>query len=898
MLSAGTVEFSAATLSVDDTAGTVPIVINRTDGSSGAVSVKLATSNGTALAGTDYNAISGTVNFADGVTTAKVNLKVFSDPVANLPARTVNLALSNPSGGASLGSTSEAVLSITHVAAPGDLDGSFGVNGRVANQDGPTDVAFGWAMPISRALIAPDGSSYSVSNLDITSPALEINKFKPDGSPDTSYGDTGLASVALPGDAEVAGVAFQPDGKIIVAGNSDNSTGPTLEVVRFNTDGTPDSTFGQNGVAVLQVPPEYAGVTGGVAALTDGQIVVTERYSSAGLVLAALGADGSPSLTFGSGGFASTTLGPLGSGDGQVVAMSDGTCVVSGSLGSGGAQQLALWRFNADGTLDTAFGSGGIALGLGMGDFGYGELSLAPNGDIVQLGEGGGGENGSGGGVIAFYTNAGRPDTSFAQAGEFHFAAGGPTAVAFQPNGQLIAAGVSADGMHITVTRLNADGSLDTHFGRQGTLETPNSSTNDEAPGAIAFLPGNLILVAGTRGGMSELNRYIAPVLKQTPKITWANPADITVGTPLGATQLDATASVAGTFTYNPAAGTLLRAGDSQVITATFTPADSTDYTSASAQVRINVLPSNTKANTKTSLTPSVNAPVFGQSVTFTAVVSVVSPGSGIPSDVVTFKDGTTVLGSSELSNANGASTATLTTSALSVGSHSITAVYGGGTRYVGSTSSALSINVAKGSTKTVVTSSAKAPVFGEGVTFTAVVSTVAPASGKPASTVTFKDGAVVLGTVKVKLVNGISTATFATTTLRPGAHLITAIFAGGPSFTGSASNALGLTVGKDSTTIKLQASANPATANKPVTFTASLGVVVPGAGVPTGDVTFKDGTKTLGTAKITIKNGVAIATFTTSSLAVGKHTITGLYSGDSADKPSISGSLNLTAHG
>ena len=73
------------------------------------------------------------------------------------------------------------------------------------------------------------------------------------------------------------------------------------------------------------------------------------------------------------------------------------------------------------------------------------------------------------------------------------------------------------------------------------------------------------------------------------PTITWSNPAGIVYGTKLGSAQLDALASVPGTFTYSPAAGTVLHAGKNQSLSVTFTPTDTTDYTTATATVRINV---------------------------------------------------------------------------------------------------------------------------------------------------------------------------------------------------------------------------------------------------------------------------------------------------------------------
>ena len=71
---------------------------------------------------------------------------------------------------------------------------------------------------------------------------------------------------------------------------------------------------------------------------------------------------------------------------------------------------------------------------------------------------------------------------------------------------------------------------------------------------------------------------------KATPTITWATPASITYGTALSATQLNATATVPGTFVYTPAAGTVLTAGAAQTLSVTFTPTDTVDYTPATAR--------------------------------------------------------------------------------------------------------------------------------------------------------------------------------------------------------------------------------------------------------------------------------------------------------------------------
>ena len=142
---------------------------------------------------------------------------------------------------------------------------------------------------------------------------------------------------------------------------------------------------------------------------------------------------------------------------------------------------------------------------------------------------------------------------------------------------------------------------------------TPLSSTQLDAtasvngttlPGSYAYSPAaGTILGAGTQTlsvtftpndttDYTTATGSAAIVVSQaTPTITWANPASIVYGTALSSTQLDATANTAGTFTYSPAAGTILNVGNNQALSVTFTPTDTTDYTSASDTVSINVVP-------------------------------------------------------------------------------------------------------------------------------------------------------------------------------------------------------------------------------------------------------------------------------------------------------------------
>jgi hypothetical protein len=273
------------------------------------------------------------------------------------------------------------------------------------------------------------------------------------------------------------------------------------------------------------------------------------------------------------------------------------------------------------------------------------------------------------------------------------------------------------------------------------------------------------------------------------------------------------------------------------------------------------------KSNTTTTLASSLNPSTYGSSVKLTATVSP-SAATG----TVTFKDGSTTLGTGTLSSG----TAMFTTSTLTAGAHSIMASYGGNSAYNTSTSSALSQTVNKASSTTTLASSANPSTYGSSVKFTATVTSGAT------GTVTFKDGSTTLGTGTLSS----GKATFATSSLTAGSHSVTASYGGDTNFNGSASSALSQTVNKANTSTTVGSSSNPSAYGSSVTFTATISSTT-----ATGTVTFKDGTTTLGTG--TVSSGVA--TYTTSSLAIGSHSITAVYSGDSNYNTSTSSKLTQT---
>jgi FtsP/CotA-like multicopper oxidase with cupredoxin domain len=169
-----------------------------------------------------------------------------------------------------------------------------------------------------------------------------------------------------------------------------------------------------------------------------------------------------------------------------------------------------------------------------------------------------------------------------------------------------------------------------------------------------------------------------------------------------------------------------------------------------------------TAATTTTTLTSSATSIIPGGSVTFTATVAAAS-GTGTPAGTVTFANGSAALGTATL---NGSGVATYTTTSLPAGNASITAAYAGNNSFAASTSTAVPVAVQAATTTTSLTSSAATITVGSAVTLTATVTTTPAGSGVPTGSVSFSNGATVLGTGTL---NASGVATYAALALPVG---------------------------------------------------------------------------------------------------------------------------------
>jgi hypothetical protein len=415
--------------------------------------------------------------------------------------------------------------------------------------------------------------------------------------------------------------------------------------------------------------------------------------------------------------------------------------------------------------------------------------------------------------------------------------------------GNIYFAGDSADNGSMvttpgTYTTTATSGFTRTFFGKISPVLAPDTTTLTVSPATTSV--GQSVTFSGKVVGTTQTT----PV--PTGTLTLQN-ISTTPATTLGSITLDGTG--AGTYT------TTALPASSYSLTATYSgDANYAASTSAAQTLTVNSLPV-----TSTALTVSPTGSLtYGQQVTLTATVT--QTGGGVPSGTVTFTAGSIVLGTGTL---NGSGVATLTTT-VPAGTSSLVAAYGGSSSSSSSTGTGVMVTIAK------------APL-----TITAANATKVAGAANPTFTGT------VTGTVNNDVLTPSYTST-ATTSSPAGTYAIVPSITGAniANYTVTAVNGtLTVTVPVVSTTTTLTSSATTSVSGASITFTA---VVSPASGsiIPTGTVTFKDGSTTLGTGTL---DGTGKTTYATATLAVGAHSITASYGGDSGDTVSTSSALNIT---
>lgn len=389
----------------------------------------------------------------------------------------------------------------------GKLDPEFGTAGIVTTDFSPSSYNGGQALAIQ-----PDGKIVVAGSAYTTSTDFALARYTPNGSLDTGFGSQGIVTTDF-GDYEQAyALALQDDGKILAAGHysysRSNKNYDAIALARYTASGSLDAAFGTGGKVTTNLI-EYDEAAG-MAIQDDGKIVVVGwslnlDRSRGAFAIVRYNANGSLDASFGSGGKVRTEFSNPWWYDGAhaVTIQADGKIVAAG--GSNGS--FALARYTSKGSLDPSFGTAGTRV-IDFGSNGASAVALLKDGSILAAGS----ENGGFG--LAKFTSGGSLDASFGSGGTVITLFGGDDAgghaIIARDDGKIVVVGsmrpCAGCAYRFALARYTASGSLDTTHGTSGKLTAGESESFGNAGAAQR---DGKILVAGNSYGDFILARFI-----------------------------------------------------------------------------------------------------------------------------------------------------------------------------------------------------------------------------------------------------------------------------------------------------------------------------------------------------------------------------------------------------
>lgn len=305
------------------------------------------------------------------------------------------------------------------------------------------------------------------------------------GDLDTTFGGSGKVTTQFGGEEDVAtSVVLQSDGKIVCTGFSSSAVSTIAFVARYNSDGSLDASFGTGGKATQDFGAGFSSATS-VALQSDGKIVVAgyARPSAAATTgfdffVLRYNVNGTLDTAFGTGGRVTTDFSAMDEAD-VVLIQTDGKIVATGSTSNNSPERTfaALARYNTDGSLDTSFGTGGKVIGHEGSAY---SAVIQVDGRIVTGGWGCAAATCSQNLDFTFarYDTAGVLDPAFGTSGKTTVAVSPGRdeahSVALQSDGKIVASGVNLNSPAadpVAIVRLNTNGSLDTTFGTAGIVQ-------------------------------------------------------------------------------------------------------------------------------------------------------------------------------------------------------------------------------------------------------------------------------------------------------------------------------------------------------------------------------------------------------------------------------------------
>lgn len=412
-------------------------------------------------------------------------------------------------------------ISSVYAQTEGILDLTFGLNGKVTT-DIDVDADFGQSVVVQTdGKIIVGGSTNTVNGKNFA-----LIRYNTNGTIDNTFGIFGKAIADLGGDDVFWSMAIQQDEKIVAGGYTVDTNYDTYWVlVRFKINGLIDSTFGTNGIVIT----DFGGGQNqgySIAIQPDEKIIMSGLsgvFPNSDFALARYNSDGLPDITFGTGGKVITDFGDFDFGN--VVTIHSGKIIVAGdSMG-----EFAMARYNLDGSLDTTFGGDGkVTSILDTNSTGNRIWSIAAQADgkIVA-----GGYVGTpskfelvrynlNGSIDSTFGVNGRVSTPLLWDAVVH-------SVLIQPDGKIVAAGetynLTFNTSDFAMVRYNTDGTLDASFGSFGKVVTDFGERSNDV-GLSAATANGKIYIAGRSNYMGTIDFALACYIGQVTSVGQDNP--------------------------------------------------------------------------------------------------------------------------------------------------------------------------------------------------------------------------------------------------------------------------------------------------------------------------------------------------------------------------------------
>lgn len=423
-------------------------------------------------------------------------------------------------------------FAIARLNANGSLDSSFGVSGKIiTNVTGHDDEANAVELQSDGKIVVTGKSiADSFPNYDFS-----MVRYNDNGSLDTSFGTSGKVVTSVNNSEDgSSSVAMQPDGKIISAGESTQSFCKSFTLIRYNTNGSVDNTFGTNGKVIRGAGLISGEHVGAINTQPNGKILAAGNSSSgvdSDFALTRYDQNGSLDTSFGIGGKVKTPVSQRKSevifkwhaADDSIrdaVIQSDGKIIAAGYSFTGQNYDVALVRYNSDGSIDSSFGlQGKVLTDIGGGRDSAVTVVLQNDGKIVIAGfTEAPGLTTHPTILIIRYNQNGSLDASFGNGGIVVTSLGASTDVSItdmiiQPDGKIIfcANHLSYDPVadQSILGRYNSNGSVDTTFGSNGFVYFQISTSSIykwEDVRGLAFTNGKILVVAEANFDQQDYN--------------------------------------------------------------------------------------------------------------------------------------------------------------------------------------------------------------------------------------------------------------------------------------------------------------------------------------------------------------------------------------------------------